>query len=103
MTAPSDSTEAHKNNSTQFYGSFIPHLYSEQIDMIHLAAGGRLETQHFKHENVPILKASREALAVRIWTHFLTFLCVSFLISEMDSHRNCEACGKRERVMLYLH
>lgn len=32
------------------------------------------KTQHFKHEEVPILKASREALAVRIWTHFLTFL-----------------------------
>lgn len=65
------------------------------------------KTQHFKHENVLVLKASREALAVRIWTHFLTFLCASFLISEMDSHRNCEACGEREKVhgglTLYLH
>lgn len=67
---------------------------------------GDWKTQHSEHENVHILRASREVLAVRIWTNLLTLLSLSSSFLKWDSNRYYAACcthNIHSRVILYLH
>lgn len=85
LTTPSDPTESHeKQPRLSSTAQLLPTFAQGKETQCSWLQEEDWKTQRFDQENVHILKASREALAVGIWTNFLTLVCLSFLISEME-------------------
>lgn len=77
-TTLSNSLESHKKQpDTVLVSHSLPAFaQSKQTPFSWLQEGG-WKIQHSEHENVHILRTSREILAARTWTNLLTLLSLS--------------------------